>query len=121
MHTQSCGCADRKRLTAVMGHSFDVPPANVILTIEIIRKEQVTGGQQLDQPVCVCSFEMRRAEGHLNSNYSVPEQVHFAWYDSQINYLINTYTLIALCKNKTRTEIKATSLDRIVAVLQQNK
>lgn len=54
MHTQSCGCADRKRLTAVMGHSFDVPPANVILTIEIIRKEQVTGGQQLDQTVCVC-------------------------------------------------------------------
>lgn len=39
---------------ALMGHFFDVPPANVILTIEIIRKEQVTGGQQLDQTVCVC-------------------------------------------------------------------
>lgn len=70
--------------------------------------------------VCVRSFEMQRAEGHLNSNYSVPEQVYFARYDNQINYLINTYTLRALCKNKTRIEIKATSLDRIVSVLHQN-
>jgi len=56
MDTQSSECADRKHLTALMGHFFDVPPTSVVFTIEIIRSKLVMGGQQLDQSVCVCVF-----------------------------------------------------------------
>ncbi len=39
MDTQSSGSADRKHLTAVMGHLFDVHPTSVVFTIEIIRSK----------------------------------------------------------------------------------